>query len=81
MLVALPAFIYLNGIVDPTTVERPGPGDGFVVLLYFLVMVLAGLGYSILAWVLFLQRRRDTPKKSEHLRGDLGRAMSDSCTY
>ena len=63
MLVALPAFIYLNGIVDPTTVESPGPGDAFVVLFYLLVMVLAGLGYSVFAGLLFLKRQRDTREK------------------
>jgi hypothetical protein len=64
MLSALPAFIFLNGIIDPTTVEGPGPGDAFVALFYLLVMVLVGLGYSIFAGVLFWKRWPDTRKKT-----------------
>jgi hypothetical protein len=29
----LPAALYLQGVIDPTTVEYPGPGDGFMVFL------------------------------------------------
>ena len=49
LLATLPAAIYLQGIIDPTTVEAPGPGDGFAVLAYLILMVPIGIGYSIFA--------------------------------
>ena len=45
MVLALPIYIYIEGVVDPTTIQYPGPGDGFVVLLYGVVLVLTGIGY------------------------------------
>ncbi|NGX94377.1 MAG: hypothetical protein G4V63_03800 [Candidatus Afipia apatlaquensis] len=33
MALMLPAALYLQGVIDPTTVEYPGPGDGFMVFL------------------------------------------------
>jgi hypothetical protein len=37
------AAIYLQGVLDPSTIQNPGPGDGFALLLYIPVMVLSGL--------------------------------------
>jgi hypothetical protein len=45
MILALPVYIYLEGVVDPTTVEYPGPGDGFVVLFYLASLLLTAIGY------------------------------------
>jgi hypothetical protein len=45
MISALPIYIYLQGVIDPTIIEYPGPGDGFIVLLYLAVLLLTGIGY------------------------------------
>jgi hypothetical protein len=46
MVLALPIYIRIEGLVDPTTIQYPGPGDGFVVLLYGAVLLLTVIGYS-----------------------------------
>ena len=52
LLSALPACLYVRELVDPTTIMQPGPGDGFVVLLYLFTVVPAALGYSVFAWLI-----------------------------
>jgi hypothetical protein len=59
LLATLPAAVYLQGIIDPTTVEAPGPGDGFAVLAYFILMVPISISYSIFAWALSRKADRD----------------------
>ncbi len=51
MLLALPAYFLIAGILDPTMIAYPGPGDGFVVLLYGFFLVPAFLLYAAYAWV------------------------------
>lgn len=51
MLLALPVYIHLQGVLDPTTVLYPGPGDGFIVLLYLAVLIPSAVGYSIFCYV------------------------------
>lgn len=49
MLLALPIYLWGRGIVDPTSIEHPGPGDGFGVLLYILFAVLSMISYAVYA--------------------------------
>jgi hypothetical protein len=60
LLTALPAYLWIQGILDPTTIDYPGPGDGLVVLLYLFCLVPAILAYSGYAWL--------TRRKPPHLR-------------
>ena len=46
MLLAPFVAIYL-GIIDPTTIQNPGPGDGFALLLYQPELVLSTVMYLI----------------------------------
>jgi hypothetical protein len=59
MLFALPALIYFRGLIDPTTIEGPGPGDGGIVLLYLAMLVLSALIYGVIAWTSYRARKRD----------------------
>ena len=59
LLFTLPACLYVQGLVDPTTIAQPGLGDGFVVLLYLFTVVPAALGYSAFAWLI---SRHNPPK-------------------
>jgi hypothetical protein len=49
MLLAPISAVYLQGIVDPTTIQNPGPGDGLALLLYLPEMVLSFLIYALIA--------------------------------
>jgi hypothetical protein len=54
-------FVFIEGIVDPTTVDYPGPGEGLALLFYLLTAIPSLLGY--LAFVVMdvvrtIQRRR-----------------------
>ena len=49
MLFAPISAVYLQGIVDPTTIQNPGPGDGLALLLYLPEMVLSFLIYAVIA--------------------------------
>ncbi len=51
LLVAGPVCIWLQGILDPTTIKYPGPGEGLGVLLYLFNLVPATLIYSGYAWL------------------------------
>jgi hypothetical protein len=48
---ALPLYVWIGAILDPTIIEYPGPGDGFVYLLYAFVAVLTMIGYAVYAWL------------------------------
>jgi hypothetical protein len=56
MLLAPFVAIYL-GIIDPTTIQNPGPGDGFALLLYQPELVLSTVMYLIFV---FANRRNDS---------------------
>jgi hypothetical protein len=58
MLLTLPAYVWIGGVLDPTTIDYPGPGDGFLVLLYGFFLMLALSLYAAYAWV---TRRRALP--------------------
>jgi hypothetical protein len=51
LLFIYPIYIRIGGILDPTTIEYPGPGDGFGALLYLFFLVPSLLLYSACAWV------------------------------
>jgi hypothetical protein len=61
MLVALPIYFRIGGILDPTTIDYPGPGEGFLVLLYGFFLVPAVLLYAAYAWVTRKRRRPPPP--------------------
>jgi hypothetical protein len=54
-LFTMPVYIWIGGILDPSTIEGPGPGDGFVVLLYYFNSLWTAIFYATYAW---LTRRR-----------------------
>jgi hypothetical protein len=45
------AYLSVQALVDPTTVEFPGPGDGLVALLYLWILIPSALGYLVFAWL------------------------------
>jgi hypothetical protein len=47
ILVAPLFAVYIEGILDPTTVEYPGPGDGLVLLVYLFTAVPSLFGYLV----------------------------------
>lgn len=51
MLLALPLYLQFEFLLDPTTIQYPGPGDGFIVLLYLLILVPTIVGYSVFCYV------------------------------
>jgi hypothetical protein len=57
MLVALPTYLYFQALLDPTTIRNPGPGDGFVVLLYLVILLPTALVYSLFSF--FTRTRPD----------------------
>ena len=58
MFVALPIYIKVGEILDPTTIEYPGPGDGFIVLFYWFFLISALFLYVPYAWI---TRKRERP--------------------
>lgn len=58
MPLVLPAAIYFQGIIDPTTVEYPGPGEGFLVLVYLMMMTASAFYYAAFAWVTYRKHNR-----------------------
>src|SRR6185295_12761385 len=51
MLLSMPLYLIGGGILDPTTIEYPGPGDGIAVLLWLVFLVGSMLGYAIYVFV------------------------------
>jgi hypothetical protein len=51
LFLTLPLYIWTCALLDPTTIEYPGPGDGFVVLLYLFFLVPMTIGYSAYVWL------------------------------
>lgn len=49
--VALPVYLRVQALLDPTTVNYPGPGDGFIVLLYLFYLLPSLIGYVIFCYV------------------------------
>lgn len=56
MLIALPIYLRVQAQLDPTTVLYPGPGDGFILLIYLWLLIPSVIGYAIFCWV--TRRRR-----------------------
>jgi hypothetical protein len=45
---AAPLFaVFIEGVLDPTTVEYPGPGEGLLLLVYLFTAAPSLLGYLI----------------------------------
>jgi len=51
LLVVPLAYLFVQALVDPTTVKFPGPGDGLVAFLYLLILIPSALGYLGFAWL------------------------------
>jgi hypothetical protein len=51
MLLSMPLYLKGRGILDPTSIEYPGPGDGFGVLLWLMFLVPCLVGYGMYVWV------------------------------
>lgn len=52
MLAGIPSSIYLQGLADPTTIDGPGPGDGFVVLVHVFTLIVSLVLYLLAAWLI-----------------------------
>jgi hypothetical protein len=50
MILALPIYIYFLGVLEPTSIQYPGPGDGFVALLYLVILLPTTLVYSVFSF-------------------------------
>jgi hypothetical protein len=50
MIFALPIYIYFLGVLEPTSIQYPGPGDGFVALLYLVILLPTTLVYSVFSF-------------------------------
>jgi uncharacterized membrane protein YjjB (DUF3815 family) len=50
LFLAFPSYILTQGIIEPTTIQYPGPGDGLVLLLYVINLLPTLLIYSTYAW-------------------------------
>jgi hypothetical protein len=49
VFLTLPVFIWLGAVLDPTSLELPGPMDGFVYLVCLLVAIASIIGYAVYA--------------------------------
>jgi hypothetical protein len=45
-----PVYHFIEGILDPTIIEYPGPGEGFGLLFYVINLVPTLIIYSVFAW-------------------------------
>jgi hypothetical protein len=52
MLLALPIYVHFQGVLDPTSIQYPGPGDGLGVLLYLLILLPTVVVYSIFSFAI-----------------------------
>jgi len=50
MILALPIYVYFQGVLDPTTILYPAPGDGFVALFYLVILLPTALVYSVFSF-------------------------------
>lgn len=66
MLAMLPLPIYLQGLADPTTIEHPGPGDGFAFLLYIMALISSLVAYLLAAWVIRSNNRMARTNANHH---------------
>jgi hypothetical protein len=55
MVFTPPIYLRIQSLLDPTTVLYPGPGDGFVLLLYLFLLIPSLAGYSMFCYA---NRRR-----------------------
>jgi hypothetical protein len=51
MACALPVYLRIQALIDPTTILYPGPGDGFILLIYLLLLIPAVIGYAIFCYL------------------------------
>ena len=59
MFLAVPVYVEIGAILDPYSVELPGPLDGLFYLVCMCIAVLTMIGYTIcLAVLAVLSRRR-----------------------
>jgi phosphotransferase system glucose/maltose/N-acetylglucosamine-specific IIC component len=58
MLLALSFATYLGGVLDPTTIEYPGTGEGFGIVLYLIMMIASALYYAAFAWVTYRKQKQ-----------------------
>ncbi|HEY1544422.1 MAG TPA: hypothetical protein VGG01_18650 [Xanthobacteraceae bacterium] len=58
LLATFPLYVWIQGILDPTTTQYTTPADGFVLVLYVFCLVPSLIVYSAYAW--FTRRRAQT---------------------
>jgi hypothetical protein len=51
MVLAMPVCLWGRGLLDPLSIERPGPGDGLVVLLWVVFLFPLLIYYTAYAWI------------------------------
>lgn len=50
-ILVVPLFIRIQALIDPTTIQYPGPGDGFILILYALLWFPSAIGYAIFCYL------------------------------
>jgi hypothetical protein len=51
MVASMPIYLHIEGVLDPSSIEYPGPGVGFGILLWLFCLVTALILYA--AYALF----------------------------
>jgi hypothetical protein len=57
MVLTLPIYIHFLGVLEPSSIQYPGPGDAFVAMLYVVILLPTALVYSVFSF--FTRTRSD----------------------
>jgi hypothetical protein len=55
MVLLMPVYLHIQAVLDPTSIDYPGPGDGFGLLLWLYCLVPSIIfyaGYACVTWLL-----------------------------
>jgi hypothetical protein len=58
MLLTMPIYFFVWSVVDPIALELPGPGDGFVILLWIFFLICSMIFYAAHAAIAYWMSRR-----------------------
>jgi hypothetical protein len=57
MILPMPIYLHVQFVLDPTSIEYPGPGDAIGFFLWLFLMVLSIIVYAAYAWLIWWMRR------------------------
>lgn len=49
MVFAFPCYVYFLGVLDPSSIQYPGPGDAFIWMAYLVVLLPTALVYWLVS--------------------------------